>query len=189
MTFKDTAQDILRGIAKIIPRFVAWFGVHLTRYMDTQLGWVFRYFFYSTLLKNIGRSVVIKPAVFMFHPNKISIGRNVDINEFCVLFASDHDDGYIQIGNDVMIANSTLMVTNDHIFTDKTQPIWKAGHTYAPIIIEDDVWIGMGVKILKGVKIGRGSVIGAGAVVTKDVPPHSIAVGVPAKVIKKRFEE
>ena len=57
----------------------------------------------------------------------------------------------------------------------------------APVIIEDDVWTGANVTILKGVTIGRGSVIAAGAVVTKSFPPYSIIGGVPAKLIKMRF--
>ena len=57
------------------------------------------------------------------------------------------------------------------------------------VIIEEDVWCGANVCILKGVTIGRGSIIAAGAVVTKDIPPYSIAGGVPAKVIRKRMEE
>lgn len=57
------------------------------------------------------------------------------------------------------------------------------------IVIEDDVWIGSRVIVLSGVKIGRGSVIAAGSVVTKDIPEYSIAAGVPARVIKKRFSE
>lgn len=55
------------------------------------------------------------------------------------------------------------------------------------VIIEDGVWIGCNVTILKGVTIGRGAVVGAGSLVTKDVPPYAIAVGNPAKVIKSRF--
>ncbi len=186
---KNVVQDALRITAKLMPRFVAWLGVYFTRNMETQVGWLLRYFFYSKLLKGIGKSVIIKPSVYIHCPQKISIGRNVDINEFCVLYPVDHPNAYIKIGNDVMIANSTLIVTSDHIFNDRTKPIWKSGHTYGPVIIEDDVWIGMGVRILKGVTIGKGSVIGAGSVVTKDIPPYSIAVGVPAKVIKKRGAE
>lgn len=58
-----------------------------------------------------------------------------------------------------------------------------------PVIIEDDVWIGQNAVILAGVKISKGAVIGSGAIVTKDIPPYSIAVGVPAKVIRKRFSD
>ena len=57
------------------------------------------------------------------------------------------------------------------------------------IVIEDDVWLGMGAKVMDGVCIGRGSVIGAGAVVTGDIPPYSIALGVPARVVRKRGTE
>lgn len=57
----------------------------------------------------------------------------------------------------------------------------------APVVIEDDVWVGSNVTILKGVTIGRGSVIAARAVVTKSCPPYSIIGGVPAKVLKARF--
>ena len=58
-----------------------------------------------------------------------------------------------------------------------------------PVVIEDDVWVGANVTILKGVTIGHGSVVAAGAVVTKSCPPYSIIGGVPAKVLRKRFEE
>jgi acetyltransferase-like isoleucine patch superfamily enzyme len=53
-------------------------------------------------------------------------------------------------------------------------------------VIEDDCWLGTGVKVLDGVTIGQGSVVGAGAVVTKDIPPYSVAVGIPSKVIAQR---
>ena len=59
----------------------------------------------------------------------------------------------------------------------------------APIVIEDDVWCGANVTILKGVTIGRGSIVAAGAVVTTSFPPYSIIGGVPAKFLKKRFTE
>ena len=62
-------------------------------------------------------------------------------------------------------------------------------HITGKVIIGNDVWIGQNVTILRGVKIGNGAVIGAGAVVTKDVPPYAIVVGMPAKVIKYRFDQ
>ena len=65
--------------------------------------------------------------------------------------------------------------------------MWQQGFTEVdPIVIEDDVWIGARVIILKGVTIGKGSIIGAGSVVTKDVEPYSIVGGNPAKLIRKR---
>jgi acetyltransferase-like isoleucine patch superfamily enzyme len=83
--------------------------------------------------------------------------------------------GNIKIGKKCLIASHTSIYANNHR---------KNGLSREGIEIQDDVWIGSGVRILDGVTIGEGSVIGAGAVVTKDIPPFSIAVGVPATVIK-----
>jgi len=65
-------------------------------------------------------------------------------------------------------------------------PIINQGIISKGIKIEDDVWIGSNSTVLDGVTIGRGSVIGAGSVVTQDIPPFSVALGVPAKLIKER---
>lgn len=83
--------------------------------------------------------------------------------------------GHIKIGKNCQIASHTGIYANNHR---------EYGLSREGIEIEDDCWIGSGVRILDGVTIGKGSVIGAGAVVTKNIPPYSIAVGVPAKVIK-----
>ena len=79
------------------------------------------------------------------------------------------------------------MIAANHIFENPNVLIREQGLEYSPIIINDDVWIGSRVNILAGVNVGSGSVIGAGSVVTKDIPPYSIAIGVPAKVIKRRI--
>ena len=69
---------------------------------------------------------------------------------------------------------------------DNSRTIKEQGYTWQGIIIEDDVWIAANVTVCDGVKIGKGAVIGAGAVVVNDIPPFTVAVGVPAKVIKHR---
>lgn len=112
----------------------------------------------------------------------IEIGQDAYIGPYGCLAGP----GHISIGQNCMIASHTGIYANNHNFDDLTRPINAQGLTSKGIIIEDDCWLGTGVKVLDGVTIGRGSVIGAGSVVTKSIPPFSIAVGVPAKVIKKR---
>ncbi|RUT01207.1 hypothetical protein DSM106972_067580 [Dulcicalothrix desertica PCC 7102] len=94
--------------------------------------------------------------------------------------------GNIRIGKSCMIAAKSGIYANNHIFSDLTIDIALQGVTRKGIVIEDDCWLGHGVTVLDGVIIGKGSVIGAGSVVTKDIPPYSVAVGIPARVIKNR---
>lgn len=130
--------------------------------------------------------------------NGVILERNVVIgalNKTCINIGQDTfigssvciaGPGSIKIGKHCLIAAHTGIYANNHNFTDTIKPIKYQGISHQGIVIEDDCWLGHGVKVLDGVTIGRGSVIGAGAVVTKDIPPFSIAVGVPAKVIKSR---
>jgi acetyltransferase-like isoleucine patch superfamily enzyme len=94
--------------------------------------------------------------------------------------------GLIKIGKDCMIASHSSLYANNHIFADPNKRFREQGVSTKGIVLEDDCWLGTGVRVLDGVTIGKGSVIGAGAVVTRDIEPYSIAVGVPAKVISKR---
>lgn len=92
----------------------------------------------------------------------------------------------IEIGDRVLIgANSTVMDTDFHPLTRSARDVDILAGAHAPIIIEDDVFIGMNCIILKGVTIGHDSVIGAGSVVTRDVPPYSVAVGSPVHVVRR----
>lgn len=90
----------------------------------------------------------------------------------------------IVIGDNVNVgANTTIMDTDFHPLDAQARRLDSELGKTAPVIIEDDVFIGMNCLILKGVTLGRGSVIGAGSVVTKDVPPYTMAAGNPARVI------
>lgn len=131
--------------------------------------------------KNI-KSKYIGEMVTIFAPWNIKIGKRTSINQGVIIDGT----GKVTIGNGVRIAPNVYLNTADHDFSDKTKLIVDQGFTIGEIIIEDDVWIGTGVIINKGLRIGKGVIIGAGSVVTKDIPPYSIAVGVPCRVIKKR---
>ena len=119
----------------------------------------------------------------------VTLGDHASVQAYTVLVGygtPEHPTGQIRIGNDVRIAPHVMMIAANHVFDDPDRPIREQGLDRGPIVIEDDVWIGGRVNVTAGVTIGRGSVIGAGAVVTRDIPPYSVAVGVPAKVIKSR---
>ena len=92
--------------------------------------------------------------------------------------------GPVEIGSHVNLAQGITVTALNHNFDDTQKRIDEQGVSTIPVTIEDDVWIGANAVILPGVTIGNHSVVAAGAVVTKDVPPHSLVAGVPAKVIK-----
>ena len=93
--------------------------------------------------------------------------------------------GPVEIGSHVNLAQGITVTALNHNFSDTSKRIDEQGVSTSPVTIEDDIWIGANAVILPGVTIGEHCVVAAGAVVTKDVPPHSLVAGVPAKVIKK----
>ena len=104
----------------------------------------------------------------------------------------------LTIGNFCSLApNVSFIVSADHYLNHISTFPYKAkvvdgsleGISKGDIVVDDDVWIGYGATIMSGVHIGQGAVVAAGAVVTKDVPPYAIVGGVPAKVIKYRFNK
>ncbi len=115
---------------------------------------------------------------------QIEIGKRTYIGPYTCISGY----GQIRIGQNCLIASHSSIYAHNHVFSDPNKTINNQGFTAKGIVIEDDCWIGSGVRIVDGVTIGQGSVVGAGAVVTKDIPPYSVAVGVPAKVISKRTD-
>ncbi len=93
--------------------------------------------------------------------------------------------GPIKIGNNVIFAQNIVASALNHEYRDPNLPIYKQPIITKEIIIEDDCWIAANAVITAGVTIGKHSVIAAGAVVTKDIPPYCVAVGNPAKILKK----
>lgn len=112
---------------------------------------------------------------------KIKIGKRTTVGFYTFIYASAN----IEIGNDCLIAPFVYIVDSDHAIV-KDILINRQPNQISQIIIEDDVWIATGAKILKGVTIGKGAVIAAGSVVKEDVLPYSIVGGVPAKQIGER---
>jgi acetyltransferase-like isoleucine patch superfamily enzyme len=131
----------------------------------------------------IGRGTQIMPdAKLIPQQGHIHIGENCSIQYGCLLYGV----GGLEIGSETRIAAHTVITPMNHVFSDPEVPIWKQGETARGIRIGRDVWIGNGVRILDGVEIGDGCVIGAGSVVNKSIPPYSVAVGAPARVVWRR---
>ena len=111
---------------------------------------------------------------------KLSLGSGY-MNHDCVIDCFDS----ISIGHHVVISERVVLRDSDsHVIKDVKGMELEKPVVTAPIEIGDHVWIGMNVIVLKGVTIGEGSVVAAGSVVNKDVPPHCLVAGVPAKVVK-----
>ncbi|TFF34737.1 acyltransferase [Mucilaginibacter psychrotolerans] len=136
--------------------------------------------------------------IFPFH--QFSLGQNATIEDFCtvnngvgsVIVGDDSRIGLgsvligpVTVGNQVILAQNIVCSGLNHSYQDVTTPIRLQKVTSAPIVIEDEAWIGANAVITAGVTIGKHSVVAAGAVVTKSIPPYSVAVGNPAKVIKQ----
>lgn len=127
---------------------------------------------------SLGERVWIEAPLQVSYGYNVTFGDDVFVNVGFTLV----DDIEVTIGSRVMIApNVTVTVTGHPI-----HPELRSGMAQfsAPVVIEDDVWIGAHVVILPGVTIGAGSVVAAGAVVTKDVPPGTVVGGVPARVLR-----
>jgi acetyltransferase-like isoleucine patch superfamily enzyme len=114
----------------------------------------------------------------------VKVGKNVFIG-IEVMFDSVYPER-IHIGNGCIITNNVQLLAHNRDLSDygPGKTIKDLGYIIEDVVIEDDVVIGIGSTILPGVTIGKGAVIAAGSIVNKDIPPYSMAVGMPAKVIK-----
>ncbi|MBC7252223.1 MAG: acyltransferase [Anaerolineae bacterium] len=152
------------------------------------------YLDYGTYLHACPQGIFIGDDTFVMHGSELHVynfrglsqsgiwvGRNCFIGEFSLI----RGQGGVHIGDYVLLAPRVQLLAVDHLYEDVTRPVIEQGIRGRGITIEDGAWIGGGAIVLDGVRVGRNSVVGAGSVVTRDVPPYTVAVGAPARVIKR----
>lgn len=186
--FKDNSK---------LKKFVDWL---IMNQVETRPRWYIRLL--APLYQHRGRHSVIHHSVRMDTPpyRQFRLGRysviesgacinnavgDVIIGDYTRVGLHNTIIGPVNIGHHVNLAQGITVTALNHNFEDSEKRIDEQGVCTTPVVIEDDVWIGANAVILPGVRIGTHSVVAAGAVVTKDVPPHSIVAGIPAKIIKK----
>lgn len=120
---------------------------------------------------------MISPQAIIWGTSGVTLEDDVVINSFTHVFGG----GGVHIGARTLISTGCSIASITHSEQIATRRIGIE----APVTIEEDCWLGTGAIVLPGVRIGKGSIIGAGAVVTKDIPPFSMAIGVPARVVRQ----
>ncbi len=132
-------------------------------------------------LHSFPNGTIYRTSLSTYYPEAvIEIGNNCNINGTVI-----HSNQFVSIGNKCMLGPGTVIADNDshRISVDPVERRRKA--VSKPIIIKDNVWVGMNCLILKGVIIGENSIVAAGSVVVKEVPPNTLVGGNPAKVLKR----
>lgn len=148
---------------------------------------------YKRCMKHCGKNVYFRPVSSDFKGlHNLSIGDGSSIPKGSTFYCTGAP---LIIGKKVIFGPRPTIITGDHradiigrYIMDVTDAE-KLPENDLPVVIEDDVWCGANVTILKGVTIGRGSIVAAGSVVTKSCAPYSIIGGVPARLIKRRFTD
>jgi acetyltransferase-like isoleucine patch superfamily enzyme len=131
----------------------------------------------------VGRETLFEPGVWITAPGqaRVTIGSGTFLNLGVMVAAME----LVEIGDHCMFANGCFITDADHRVDDPSRPItWQGFTTRGPTRIGENVWCGANVVVTSGVTIGERSVIGANSVVTGDIPPFSVAVGAPARVVR-----
>lgn len=145
--------------------------------------------FYKRAMLHCGKGVYLRPTSSDFKGlANLSIGDGSSIPRRSTFYCTE---ARLTIGRNVIFGPNPTIITGDHRIDAVGKSIIdsceKLPENDAPVVIEDDVWGGVNITILKGVTVGRGSVIAAGSVVNRSCPPYSIIGGVPARILRYRF--
>ncbi|HSX59238.1 MAG TPA: acyltransferase [Tahibacter sp.] len=130
----------------------------------------------------LGDRVMLRRGVVIAGNGELRIGSGTTINDGCQISAFDS----VRIGENCLFAPRVSVLDIDHRFDTRERPIRDQGCRTAPVVIGDDVWIGMNAVVLRGVHIGRGAIVAANSVVTRDVPEFAIVAGAPARLLRMR---
>lgn len=178
--FKSVIVFLVK-LNSLLPPFLNRSLLRFFRRTSGKLGLLIRYILIRNLARECGDNVSIHPNVYLFNVEHISFGDNVSVHPLCYI----EGVGELSIGDNVSIAHNSSIMTTNHGWSDTSKPIKYNEQTNSKVIINSDVWVGCGCRILSGVEVGSRSIIAAGAVVVKNIEPNSIVGGIPAKVIKK----
>lgn len=132
----------------------------------------------------IGEGAAISPTAIFSNPERIEIGARLTLGAGCALWAGN-STGRLIIGDDVLFGPDVMVTAANYRFNDGS-PVTKQPMDEADITIGNDVWLGAKAMVLPGAVIGDGAIIGGGAIVRGEIPPYSIAVGAPARVVSQR---
>ena len=154
------------------------------RWLIRRLEFSYRYHILALpKLQHVGKGTWIEPTAKFTNPQNIRIGEHCHINHLTCVQADA--ESTITIGDNLRMGPGTAIFSSNHGIRRgaliREQPMVQKNVT-----IGNDVWLGANVVVTAGVTIGDGAVVAAGAVVTKDIPPYSIAGGVPARVLRQR---
>ena len=170
----------LAAIMKLTPRAFRVFLLQLFGSCPTMFGVGIRYVLVKSIANNVGDNFYVGRWCVLKNIDCLSVGDNVSIHDQCYIDAK----GGVTIGSNVSIAHQSSILSFEHSFNDSAIPIKYQPLILKPIVIEDDVWIGAGVRVLGGLSIGYKTVIGANSVVTSSIS-HGVYVGAPCRKIKE----
>jgi acetyltransferase-like isoleucine patch superfamily enzyme len=136
---------------------------------------------FGAMFRKLGSGGLIDYRTHFRYPSKISIGENVFINHSCAFYGSSLPGVEIVVGDNVALGPHVKIFTASHDYST-----WDLRDVAKSVVIGANSWVGGGSIILPGVTIGEGAVVGAGSVVSRDIEPFTIAVGNPARPVKRR---
>jgi acetyltransferase-like isoleucine patch superfamily enzyme len=173
------AVSRLRREVALLLAAARWHGVEFGSRCDVRRGLVIQLLPGGRV--TFGERCILDRHMTIECGGELTVGPRTIFGHHCTIGAKES----VRIGADCLIAEMVSIRDSDHAIADSTLPYRDQGHVTAPVVIGRNVWLGSKVIVARGVHIGDNAVIGAGAVVTRDIPANSLAVGVPARVVRE----